>query len=229
MRFSLGVCTILTARLILSPAQDANVSLMKAAGRGDLKQVRRLLGNGAQVNGRDSNGKTALHFAVHSKNVLVVDALIQAGADLDAKADGNVTALMLSVDMAFGDPDIALRLIRAGADVQAADTNGDTALIVATTESSLEVVKALLEKGANPNAKGLGGETALHYAAMNAMLDQAKLLLEHRAHPNILNSAGKSAYDLAYTTNPDPKVQASFQKMRSLLSNASSHATVNSP
>jgi ankyrin repeat protein len=136
---------------------------MKAAGRGDLKKVQRLLGNGARVNGRDSGGKTALHFAAQSKNVLVVDVLVRAGADVNAKADGDVTPLMLSVDMGFGDPEIALRLIRAGADVQAADTNGDTALIIATTESSLDVVKALLEKGANPNAKGLHGETALNY------------------------------------------------------------------
>jgi ankyrin repeat protein len=126
MRFSLGIYLILTARLFLSPTQDADAILMKAASRGDLKKVRRLLGNGAQVNGRDSRGKTALHFAAQSKNVLVVDALVQAGADANAKADGDVTPLMLSVDMGFGDPEIALWLIRAGADVQAADTNGDT-------------------------------------------------------------------------------------------------------
>jgi ankyrin repeat protein len=103
------------------------------------------------------------------------------------------------------------------------------ALIIATTESSLDVVKALLEKGANPNAKGLHGETALNYAAMNAMIDRAKLLLEHGADPNIRDSAGKSSYDLAYTTNPDSRVQANFQKMRSLLSNASNHVSANSP
>jgi ankyrin repeat protein len=134
---------------------------------------------------------------------------------------------MLSLDMALGQPDISLALIRAGADVNAADENGDTALIIATTESSSEVFQSLLERGANPNAKGLNGDTALHYAAMNAILDRAELLLEHQADASIRNSTEKTPYDVASTTNdvasttnPDKSVQAKFQEMRKLLLDA---------
>jgi ankyrin repeat protein len=69
-------------------------------------------------------GKTALHYAAQSKNVAVVRALVQAGADVDAKMTGNVTPLMFSLDMAFGQPDIALVFIRAGADVHAQEGLG---------------------------------------------------------------------------------------------------------
>jgi len=201
--------------------KDENATLMAASERGDLSRVRQLLRDGAQVNQHNSAGKTPLHYAAQCKNVLVVEALIQAGADVNAKTKDNVTPLILSVDMAFGQPDIALALIRAGADVNAAEEDGDTALIVATTESSFEVFQTLLERGANPNARGLNGGTALHYAAMNAFLDRAKLLLEHGADPTIPDSVGKTPYDEAYTTNPDKAVQAEFQEMRNLLSEAS--------
>src|SRR5438034_6063062 len=186
MRFLLGICLVLATFLIVlsgchkkseeATKKDKNATLMMASARGDLSRVQQLLREGAQVNQRDSNGQAAIHHAAQSKNVLVVQALIQAGADVNARTVGNVTPLMLSLDMAFGQPDISLALIRAGADVNVTDENGDTALIIATTESSSEVFQSLLDRGANPNARGLNGETALHYAAMNAILDRAKLL-----------------------------------------------------
>jgi ankyrin repeat protein len=67
-----------------------------------------------------------------------------------AKAAGDVTPLMLSLDMAFGQPESAMALIRAGADVNVADINGDTALIIAATESSNEVFQVLSGKGCKP-------------------------------------------------------------------------------
>jgi ankyrin repeat protein len=152
--------------------------------------------------------------------VFVVQVLLQHGADVNAKMAGNVTPLMLSLDMAFGKPEIALALIQGGADVNAADEHGDTALIIATTESSLEVFETLLDKGANPNAKGLHGDTALHHAAMNALLDRAKLLLAHGADANIQNSARMNPCDVASTTNPDKAVQAKFQETKELLLDA---------
>lgn len=201
------------------------VTLLTASNNGDLSRVEQLLREGADVNEHTSGGKTALHYAAQSKNIAVVRALIQAGTDVNAKAAGNVTPLMLSLDMAFGQPDIALALVRAGADVNAADENGDTALIIATTESSDEVFQSLLAKGANPNARGLNGETALHYAAMNALVDRAKLLLAHGADPTIRNSGGLVPSDLAVTTNPDRSVQARFQEIRNLLQGASLQVT----
>jgi ankyrin repeat protein len=196
-------------------------TLLTAASRGDLPQVQKLLRDGSDPNEHTAGGKTALHYAAQSKNVSVAQALIQAGANVNAEATGDVTPLMLSVDMAFGQPEISLALIRAGADVNLADVNGDTALIIAATESSDEVFQTLLERGANPNARGLNGETALHYVAMNGLLNRAKLLLDHGADPTIRNSGGKTPYDEAVSTNPERSVEAQFQEMRNLLSQAS--------
>src|SRR5579863_7026868 len=184
MRFLFGIYLALVLA-VFSSCRNKPEDLMTASANGDLGRVQQLLRDGAKVNQRDRNGKTAIHYAAQSKNVVVVQTLIQAGADVNATSAGNVTPLMLSVDMAFGQPDISLALIKAGADVNAADEDGNTALIIAATESSDEVFQTLLEKGANVNARGLNGGTALHYAAMNAFSDRARLLLAHGADVTI--------------------------------------------
>jgi hypothetical protein len=50
---------------------------------------------------------------------------------------------MNAVSMPYGKPEIALELIRVGANVNVADSEGRTALWLATTDSDVSVVKAL--------------------------------------------------------------------------------------
>lgn len=195
-----------------------NPTLWTAASSGDVPQVERLLREGAPISGKDKAGMTALHYAAQSKNLQLVRFLIQRGADVNAKANENVTPLYLSLDMAFGQPVISLELIKSGADVSTADSKvGDTPLLIAATESSYEVMQALLRKGANPNAQNHSGDTPLHHAAQNAMLDRVQLLLQYGANPSIRNLIGKSAIDMAQTTNPDPTVRKHFEQTRDVL------------
>src|ERR1700733_5894594 len=86
----------------LDANKSENETLLTAARRGDLPQVQKLLRDGSDPNEHTAGGKTALHYAAQSKNASVVQVLIQAGANVNAEATGNVTPLMLSVDMAFG-------------------------------------------------------------------------------------------------------------------------------
>lgn len=195
-----------------------------AAEKGDLQQVDRILQQGTPIDVKDGTGSTALHYAAQSKNLQLVEFLIDHGADVNAKAKGNVTPLWLSLDMAFGQPDISLELIRAGADVSAADSNvGDAPILIAATESSYEVMEELLKRGANPNAQNVYGETALHYAAMNGLNERVQLLLQYGANPMLRDKSGKSSIDVAQTTNPEHAVQKNFAKTRILLLAASRH------
>ena len=66
--------------------------------------------------------------------------------------------------LARAQPRVAVALIEAGADPNARDDRGDTALIVAADKNWPEVVRALLAKGADPNAAGRDGATPLHNA-----------------------------------------------------------------
>jgi uncharacterized protein len=102
-------------------------------------------------------------------------------ADANAQSDGS-TALMLAIDR--NDVDGATRLVRAHADVNAANEYGATALWIAAAGGNVQVAKLLLDARANPNAKLLSGETPLMTAVDNGHADVAKLLLDRGADVN---------------------------------------------
>lgn len=63
-----------------------------AARKGDLKEVRRLLNEGMDVNlpawGAKSRGATPLHLAAQGGHLKVMDELLERGADIDARTKG---------------------------------------------------------------------------------------------------------------------------------------------
>lgn len=62
------------------------------ARRGDVKEVRRLLNEGVDVNvaafGPKSHGITPLHLAAKGGHLKVMDALLECGANIDARTKG---------------------------------------------------------------------------------------------------------------------------------------------
>jgi hypothetical protein len=56
-------------------------------------------------------------------------------------------------------------LIELGANINLQDINGDTALIIAVRNGSLDIVYDLIDAGADPNLKNNDGKTALDIAA----------------------------------------------------------------
>lgn len=73
--------------------------LHKAASAGDLKTVRALLDQGADVNSRDAHWQvTPLIQAASADKVEVVRLLLDKGADIEAKSDGGYTAFFLAIN-----------------------------------------------------------------------------------------------------------------------------------
>jgi ankyrin repeat protein len=73
--------------------------------------------------------------------------------------------------------EVALALIKAGADVNAMDMNGSTTLIwIANHCDQSELVDALIKNGANVNAKAAGGATPLMMADISNCTKNAQLL-----------------------------------------------------
>ena len=88
-----------------------------------------------------------------------------------------------------GDTASLQRLLRAGADVEAKDQGGSTALAVAANYGHPEAVKLLLQNGADPVAGGLNGETAFVDAARQANANKVELLLDRGADLSLKNKA----------------------------------------
>lgn len=98
-----------------------------------------------------------------------------------------------------GDESKARSLLKQGANVNARDKNGDTALMLAAlTSEDLATVKTLLAGGAEVDAKDKEGDTALIYAASNHhKADILEALLDKGANINHQNDAGYTALIMA--------------------------------
>ena len=76
-------------------------------------------------------------------------------------------------------------LLKAGADVESPNSEGQTALMVVARTGKVEAAKVLLKHGANVNAsEQWGGQTALMWAAAQSQPEMVKLLVEHGADVN---------------------------------------------
>ena len=85
-----------------------------------------------------------------------------------------------------------------GADINARDANGNTALITAAGLRFLDGVRLLLHYGANVNAANDSGETALIKAVQRRDLDSIRILLKAGADPDQRDSiSGLSAREYA--------------------------------
>jgi ankyrin repeat protein len=90
-------------------------SLIWAAKRGDLVALETALRSGANVNGEDSQGWTALFHAAHHGNTKALQLLIDAGAEVNHRKETGFTALFSAVG--GGHVDAVRLLLDAGAEI----------------------------------------------------------------------------------------------------------------
>ncbi len=74
--------------------KEVDLALLNASGIGDLDGVRLALEKGADVNAKDSLGRTALMLACQQGFLDVARALVEAGADVNARDAHGRTPLM---------------------------------------------------------------------------------------------------------------------------------------
>ncbi|GIL79791.1 hypothetical protein Vretimale_12414 [Volvox reticuliferus] len=97
----------------------------------------------------------------------------------------------------YGDVEAATRLIEEGADVNALNDRGISALGVAVGFNRLEVVKLLIAKGADVTFQDPKKNTLMHYAAGYGRLAIARILLAAGAELDAKNDAGQTPVDVA--------------------------------
>ena len=161
-------------------AAGTDFPLIEAIKDHDNETVRALLEQKVDVNAREGDGATALHWAVERDNVETVEALLRAGADVGAANDYGVTPLSLACTNRSAT--VVETLLEGGADPNAATTMGETALMTCSRTGSAAAVAVLLDHGAGVNAREEShGQTALMWAAAQANPEVVRVLLGHGA------------------------------------------------
>jgi uncharacterized protein len=167
-----------------------DTALMAAAASGNPKSVSLLLKHGADPNAQNDRRQTALlsgatgdpgsgfgemgrrHAEVPEKSIhrdKVVDLLLDAGVDINARGWDGETALFSLED------DAVKELIRRGANLEIRDNYGQTALVETVSDSIAEL---LINAGANVNAQDDDGNTALIRAAEYNYVDVLQVLVK---------------------------------------------------
>jgi ankyrin repeat protein len=125
---------------------------------------------------------TSLIDAVKAGNGPSVRAILKQRPDLNSQEPDGMTALHWAVRN--DDVETAQLLIRAGANVKAANRYGVTPISLAATNGNAVLVEALLKAGADANSALPEGETVLMTAARSGNADAVKALITHGAKVN---------------------------------------------
>ena len=173
-------------------ARDRITSTMLhvASYSGNLKAIKMLLANGADINAKMDTGTRPLEAAIKAGKEKSVKLLLSKGAETDRTSE-NFGGSPLYLAIHYGYPDIAKLLIENGAKLNLKDTYGRSALHHAVVREQAETVNTLLRYGANENTQDTHGFTALYSAVRNGGSKKSiESLLKHGADPNLENRLG---------------------------------------
>ncbi|KAF5632503.1 ankyrin repeat [Fusarium tjaetaba] len=164
-----------------------------AAEHGMLEIVRKIINfDSRTLHAKDKNKRQPLHVACREGKTETARLFLDAGADIEAEQNQEITALD---DAAYhGHTDVVNLLLDTGANVDVADCDGLTPLHNASSEGHIEVVRSILKHPKTPkttiNAQDKSGWAALHMAIWEDYRNTVSFLLEEGADLTLKTSDG---------------------------------------
>ncbi|XP_046359210.2 ankyrin-3-like isoform X1 [Haliotis rufescens] len=129
------------------------------------------------------NKDKLIHIAAANGFTQIVELLLDTVCTpIDVKGGNDMTALMYSSYL--GHTDLAVTLLKRGANPELLDEEGDNCLHLTCRGGSVDLAKSLIAETLDVNKRGEHGRTPLMYASYNGHEDIVKLLLEKGALPN---------------------------------------------
>ncbi len=151
----------------------------------------------SEVNDLSKGGKTALHWAAQRGQADSIEALLELGADKEARTDEGFTPLHVAA--ANGRSAIVSMLLSAGADVHATAPDQVTLLHLAAREGDAATVGVVVKAAPDlVSAVTAGGDTVLHHLCQGGSVDSLAHLQGHDSELMVcLNRFGQTPLHLA--------------------------------
>src|SRR5208337_1790206 len=150
----------------LSKPDETTEGFLAAVKAGDIVQVKAMVTKGVKLGALGKSGESALHEAVASQNIEVVELLLEAGASPKVRNQYGRTPLFAAVNR--GDPVLVERLLRAGAEINAKEKlGGETPFLssVGKRQVDQDMMRLLAKHGADIRAVDDFGRSALNIAS----------------------------------------------------------------
>jgi ankyrin repeat protein len=178
---------LLTAGADPNTTVTGGETVLMIAARGNADVVRVLLAHGAKPNAKTAfRQQTALMWAAADNNVPAIRALVEAGAEVSARAKDPTAAYVAAQENS--------RIISGGSKVEGGKAEaenmvqGFSAPAFAARAGHRAAMRALLDAGVPVDEHMPDGTTALHIATTNAHWELAANLLDRGANPNAVGN-----------------------------------------
>lgn len=167
--------------------------IVKATQYGAFTRVKELVDAGYDVNERDSETVTLLHWAAINNRKEIMNFFIDKGAEVDA-VGGELNATPLHWATRQGHLEAVVILMNSGSDPTLRDAEGCSCIHLASQFGHTALVAYFIARGVSPDLIDRGGMTPLMWSCWKiCSLDPTRLLLTLGASPNICDHQGNTA------------------------------------
>lgn len=198
--------------------------LRDAARKADYIEVEKLISSGADPNGLDKYGNSALSGAAGNcvgESSKIIRLLFLSGAELNHQTPQGLTPIGFASSM--GCLNNVKTLLELGADPKIPANNGWTPLIQAVVNENTSLIKLLLDAGVDITHKSKKGFDALFYAEKIKNPEIIDLL---QRYSPLVNDKTKEVYDLSIVREREEKKRPQKTMEESVKTNPAASAQV---
>jgi uncharacterized protein len=184
--FAIALCSI---NLFGQSKLDAKA--IEAAKDSETEKMLKLLDKGASVEASDEYGNTLLMHCASRNNLFGIVTLIKHGANCNVRNKAKSTPLINGITPSWAAIKICETLINCGTEINALNSDNESALYKACDKKNWDVAELLVKNGANANL----GKSPLIPAINHEGIVQ--LLLKNGADPNYKDKKNRSVLQYA--------------------------------